>query len=96
MGSAHSQVAISHTQAPEQGGDHEMSGGVGRVDDSTDGLGDGHPHDERADEVEEGGETDGETGLERARVDDRGNGVAAVMKAVQKVEEERDSHYRDQ
>ena len=104
---AHESVGRTYGQRPqpgsdlphacsEQSSDHQMRGGVGRVDDPTDGLGDSHPHDERTDEVEQGGETDGETGLESPRVDDGGDGVAAVVEAVQKIEEESDSHHCDQ
>ena len=39
---------------------------------------------------------DGDLGLERPGVDDGGDGVAAVVKTVEKVEEERYRHDRDE
>ena len=81
---------------PEQGRDDQVGGGVAGVDDPADGLGDRHAHDERADEVEDGREADGDLGFERPGVDDGGDGVAAVVEAVHQVEDESDRHDRDQ
>ena len=44
---------------------------------------------------EDSGEADGEARFQSPGEDDRGNGVAAVMKAVQTIEDQRDNNDSD-
>ena len=81
---------------PEQRGDHEVGAGVAGLDDAADGLCHRDAHDQRADEVEDGREADGETGLEGPGVDDGRDGITAVVEAVHHVEDESDYHHRYQ
>lgn len=85
---------------PEQGtqhsGDHQMGGRVLGLDDPTDRAGDCDAHDQRAGEVEHGRDGDGGAGLERPGVDDRRDGVAAVVETVHQVEGEGDHNNGDE
>jgi len=65
-------------------------------DDPADGLGHRHSDHQRSDEVEDGGKRYSNLGLEGPGVDDGGDGVAAIVKAVEEIEEEGDCDYGDE